>query len=396
MTSSQKVKNASRIVVGIDATNLRAGGGRTHLIEMLRAVNPESSGVGKVIVWGSRATLALLDNRPWLHKISPAALDGNLLTRTLWQRFRLSPEARAADCDVLFVPGGSYAGDFSPVISMSRNMLPFEWRELLRYGCSVMTLKLLLVRLSQQRTFRSVDGLIFLTRYASHVVGKVVQLLPPAIDIPHGVSERFFQPPRDPVLIGNCTSEHPFRILYVSIVDVYKHQWHVVAAIAQLRKRTGWPLTLELVGPAYPPAARRLQAAIDKYDPDHSWVRYNGPASFDDLHTIYKKAHVGLFASSCENMPNILLETMASGLPVASSNRGPMPEILHDSGVYFDPECPEEIASTLHKLIVDPSLRLRLANSSFAAAHQYTWARCADETFRFIYSTWIRHAEVKR
>ena len=35
-------------------------------------------------------------------------------------------------------------------------------------------------------------------------------------------------------------------------------------------------------------------------------------------------------------MPNTLVEAMASGLPIACSDRGPMPEVLGDGGVLFD------------------------------------------------------------
>jgi len=391
MTTDQVSGNAHYLTVGIDATNLMAGGGRTHLIELLGAADPTAFGIGRVIVWGSQGTLALLDDRPWVEKIAPPELEGSLLKRTLWQRFHLSAVARAAGCGVLFVPGGSYAGDFHPVVSMSRNMLPFEWGELLRYGWSVRTLKLILLRKAQQRTFRLADGLIFLTDYAKKGVEKVTVVLPRTATIPHGLNERFFQPPREHKPIETYTGDQPFRILYVSVINMYKHQWHVVEGIARLRKSTGWPLILELVGPAYPPALRRLQAAIDQYDSGHAWVRYNGPASFDRIHSIYKEADLGLFASSCENMPNILLETMASGLPVASSNRGPMPEILQDAGVYFDPESPSDIARALEGLIADPQLRRRYAESSYSASRQYTWKRCANETFAFISEAYRQH-----
>ncbi len=50
-------------VIGIDATNLRQGGGRTHLIELVLAADPPAHGVQKVIVWGGRETLTALDDR---------------------------------------------------------------------------------------------------------------------------------------------------------------------------------------------------------------------------------------------------------------------------------------------------------------------------------------------
>ena len=52
---------------------------------------------------------------------------------------------------------------------------------------------------------------------------------------------------------------------------------------------------------------------------------------------------MGIFASSCESSSCVLIENMASGLPIACSNRGPMPEVLKDGGVYFDPEKPIDI-----------------------------------------------------
>ena len=89
-------------------------------------------------------------------------------------------------------------------------------------------------------------------------------------------------------------------------------------------------------------------------------------------------------ASSCENQPIILLETMAAGLPIASSSRGPMPEVLGDAGLYFDPERPEDIASTLRQLICAPELRQILAERSYRRASSYSWKTCAAETFSFL------------
>jgi glycosyltransferase involved in cell wall biosynthesis len=91
-----------------------------------------------------------------------------------------------------------------------------------------------------------------------------------------------------------------------------------------------------------------------------------------------------VFASSCETFGQILVEAMSAGLPIACSNRSVMPELLGDAGVYFDPEQPAEIASAIRTLFDSPELRSRLARESFKKAKNYSWARCADETFSFI------------
>jgi hypothetical protein len=48
------------------------------------------------------------------------------LHRAYWQRFRLPKLAKLAKCDVLFVPGGMDNSGFHPLVTMSRNMLPFD------------------------------------------------------------------------------------------------------------------------------------------------------------------------------------------------------------------------------------------------------------------------------
>lgn len=381
--------------LGIDASNLRAGGGVTHLVELLRAADPLVYGFASVIVWSGEATLRCLEDRPWLEKCHQPILDRSLPYRVFWQRFRLSGLVQQSGCDVLFVPGGSYAGDFRPIVTMSRNMLPFEWRELRRYGISVMMLKWLLLRWFQSRSFRDADGLIFLTPYARDaVLAEIRSVASKTIIIPHGIHPRFSIAPRHQRPVEDYSVARPFRILYVSTVDWYKHQWHAAEAVALLRKE-GFPVTLDLVGPAYPPALARLVATLGRVDPGGAFISYFGPVPHVELHARYVSADMCLFASSCENMPNILLEGMASGLPIACSNHGPMPEVLGDAGVYFDPEKPEDIAAAIRQLIVSPELREEKAKLSFKLVQQYSWERCAGETLRFL-SEMVRGSRMSR
>lgn len=372
------------LVVGIDATNLRRGGGVTHLVELLTAAEPDRNGIVRVVVWGGEQTLAKLPDRIWLEKVNPTALNRGLLRRIGWQRFSLPRAARAAQCDVLFVPGGSYAGNFRPIVTMSQNLLPFEWQELRRYGGGLLALKLILLRYTQSRSFRAADGVIFLTEYARRAVLNVTgEIIGKTATIPHGLNPRFQIKPWAQRPVGEYTESTPCRLLYVSIIDQYKHQWYVVEAVHALRAE-GLSVVLELVGPAYPPALARLQAAITRFDPEGHWVHYHGAVPYEALHQIYAQADLGVFASSCENMPIILMESMAAGLPVACSNRGPMPEVLGDAGLYFDPERPDEIARALRAFIESPELRNKHAKAAYERATGYAWGQCADDTFGFL------------
>jgi glycosyltransferase involved in cell wall biosynthesis len=374
--------------VGIDAANLRRGGGVTHLRELLRAGDPRPFGIDHVTVWGGEATLRTLPHgEEWLTLEHVARADGSLPQRTWWANVELERRARAA-CDLLFVPGGSYAGGFRPFVTMSRNMLPFEPRERARFGLSMMRAKLHALHLVQSRTMRRADGLIFLNEYARNaVMADLRSVRGDTAIIPHGVDDRFRAKPRPQRAVEEFSAADPFRLLYVSIVDVYKHQWSVARAVASLRREHNLPVVIEFLGPSYGPALARFEAARRELDPRGEFLLYRGPAKYDELAAAYHAADAFVFASSCENMPNILLEAMAAGLPIASSNRGPMPEILKDAGVYFDPEQPLEIASALHMLLRDVQRRSQWANAAYERALTYSWRRCAAETWQF-----LRHA----
>jgi glycosyltransferase involved in cell wall biosynthesis len=375
---------ATGLVIGIDATNLRIGGGVTHLTELLTHADPAQFNISQIVVWGCLESLACLPDHPWLKKISIGSVNKAYIRRVMWQRLLLSRAVKRAKCDLLFVPGGNYIGSFSPMVTMSRNMLPFQWQELARYGISWMSFRLVILRQLQAYSFRVAAGMIFLTQYAREVVGKASGTITgKSVVIPHGLSTRFGHAPKVQKPMSMYNEFKPFRLLYVSIVDVYKHQWQVVDAVNILRQE-GYPVELELIGPAYKPSLKKLVGSIKCSVEQGTWVRYRGNVPYAQLSYCYANADLGIFASSCENMPNILLETMAAGLPVACSKLGPMPEVLGDAGLYFDPEDPVDIANTLRQYLNLPELRTEKSRASFLRVQQYSWSRCAEQTLAFL------------
>jgi glycosyltransferase involved in cell wall biosynthesis len=376
--------NSSGLSVLIDASNISSGGGLTHLVKMLGAANPNEHGFAKVILWSSSRTLERIGDKPWLTKCTNEVMESSYVRRGWWQRSQLGRIANDAKCDVLYVPGGSVATNFHPVVTMNRNLLPFEYRELFRYGWSLMTLRLLLLRRSQSRSIRRADATIFLTKYAEDAVTKVAGA-PRGITaiIPHGIGPEFFQSPRHQRALSDCDDKDPFRFVYVSIVDTYKHQWTVAEAIGKLRKE-GLPVTLDIVGPAYKPSLRKLERTLDRVDPAGQFIRYRGPVAQSEMRELYANSDVAVFASSCETFGQIVTEYMAAGLPVACSNRSAMPELLGDAGAYFDPEQDSEIATVLKRLAESPQTREKMADASYTTAKSYSWQRCAMDTFALL------------
>ena len=379
------------MILGIDASNIRAGGGLTHLVELLRCSEAVPGDFGKIIVWGTVQTLRALPERNWLELVEVRQLDMSRASRMYWQWITL-PRLAAQKCDVLFVPGGSFSSHTIPVVTMSQNLLPFEMKEALRYGVSWVLLRILILRLVQGRSFRKADGVIFLTDYARKTVSNVVgSLRGQQAIIPHGINGRFFSHPKPQLNIDCYSVEKPFRLLYISIVDLYKHQWQVVEAVARLRT-AGLPVELHLVGPFYPAAHRKLKRALKQSDCEGAFIHYHGPVPYQELNKFTNLADSAIFASTCENLPIILLEAMASGVPIACSSYGPMPEVLRGAGVYFDPENVDSLYQALAKLLGDAALREKLASLAHDYAREFSWGRCAGDTLKFLHDVGARRS----
>ena len=368
---------------GIDASNLRSGGGMHHLLRILENSGNNPGGDMQITVWGNAA---LCDRVPRTEGVTLTVvpeLDAPPLRRMVWQMRQL-PELARNVCDVLFAPGGLAGKHSVPTVVMCRNMLPFELSEARRYGATYMFARLLFLRLLQTRTFRRADGVVFLSDYARERVAAQIGDIPGKTAlIAHGVEPRFRREPRVQRSLEEYSPERPFRLLYVSIVDMYKHQWNVAAAVADLR-RQGMPITLDMVGSAYPPGLRKLKVTLKKLDPTRAFMQYCGAVTHSELHHRFHDADGFVFASTCENMPNILLEAMAAGLPIACSERRPMVDILGEGSVFFDPLRPDSISRAIASMVQDGDKRTRIAHTAYERAAEYKWGHCAAETYCFL------------
>jgi glycosyltransferase involved in cell wall biosynthesis len=373
------------MILGINASRARSGGAKSHLIGILSTLDFKFHGYKKIHVWSYKNLLQSLPNKSWLIKHNVKETNKSILKQIWWEFLILPKELKKKKCDILLNVDAGSVCQFKPYVTMSRDMLSYEPGQIKKYKFSLSSLRLIIIKYIQNSSLRNSTGAIFLTRYAAKIIQNSSGIINNFIYIPHGVSEKF----RIKSLRHDFSKKKNYliRCLYVSNLAPYKNQWHVVRAIKILRDK-GFNLQLTLTcggfDSGYKLANDLLKKELNFADPSNDFVKIIGYIEQNKLPNLLKKSDIFIFASSCENMPNTLIEAMCSGLPIASSNKGPMPEILKKGGIYFDPENPKSIAKSIQKLLINKRFRLKLSREAEMLSKKYTWKRCSKETFTFI------------
>lgn len=102
----------------------------------------------------------------------------------------------------------------------------------------------------------------------------------------------------------------------------------------------------------------------------------------DELPTLYRHALLFAYPTWAEGFGMPLLEAMASGIPVVSSNSTSIPEVVGDAGLLVDPADTAALSAALRRLLDDPALRAELARRGLQQARRFQWQQAAEEAAR--------------
>ncbi|MCS6803206.1 MAG: glycosyltransferase family 1 protein [Chloroflexota bacterium] len=104
-----------------------------------------------------------------------------------------------------------------------------------------------------------------------------------------------------------------------------------------------------------------------------------GPSQ-DDLVHLYNGASLFVFPSFYEGFGFPVLEAMACGTPVVSSNAGALAEVTGEGGLQVDPRDEEALAGAIDAVLGSSALANELRQRGFAHVARFSWDRCAEET----------------
>jgi glycosyltransferase involved in cell wall biosynthesis len=100
----------------------------------------------------------------------------------------------------------------------------------------------------------------------------------------------------------------------------------------------------------------------------------------EELAKAYGHAEALVYPSLYEGFGMPLIEAMACGCPVVSSNASSLPEVLGDAGEYFDPTDEFDMSQALERVLSSPGRRAQLVALGLQRQSIFTWQRCALDT----------------
>lgn len=350
--------------VVINATHSKSGGGVTYL----RNILPEL------------AAMPDLELHLFLHKdqfglFYPISENVNVILtdfragffRTLiWEQLAVPLYAWGMGADVVYSPA-NYGPIFArnhvislsnavSVIQFTRQMRPiFYWMGLtLATFVSLFTAKKAIAVSAYMKSLLAFGGL-----------GKKTTV------IPHSV--RAVEPKR---MHGVRPGNH---ILAVSDIYIQKNYHTLLRAYATLTRKHP-ELKLIIAGREIDALyAQRLRELVRELSLEEKVV-FVGHVETEELLELYRSCRVFVFPSLIESFGMPLLEAMAIGAPIACSNTAAMPEVLGDTGVYFDPKDEKEIVQKIEELLADEKLCAALGEKASHRAHLFSWTDVARQT----------------
>jgi glycosyltransferase involved in cell wall biosynthesis len=120
-------------------------------------------------------------------------------------------------------------------------------------------------------------------------------------------------------------------------------------------------------------------------------IEFLGHVTAERLAELYRHADLFVFPSTVETFGNPLVEAMASGAAIASSNTAAMPEVLGDAGAYFKPCDVEDMAAVILSLLGDDQRRQALRVRALERAATFSWAATGAKTADVLVAAAVGH-----
>lgn len=195
----------------------------------------------------------------------------------------------------------------------------------------------------------------------------------------HGVSGMFStlaDPARDQAVRQRHDMDLPY-FLFVGTLKPHKNLLALLQAFAAVRQQFKRPhrLLIAAKNDARYPQPRTVAQALGIADD----VRFMDQVDKVDLPALYRSARGMVLPSYYESFGLPIVEAMACGAPVITSNRAAMPEIAGDAALLVEPSSVPSLATALLRLANDDACYAGLKARGLINAQRFSWSHCAAQ-----------------
>lgn len=172
------------------------------------------------------------------------------------------------------------------------------------------------------------------------------------------------------------TNKTPY-FLYLGRHDPHKNLGRIISAFAQFKYKNDYQLWL--AGPSDSRYTPLLKQQVKQLNIEYQ-VRFLDYVKSEDLPIILNQAQALVFPTLWEGFGFPVLEAIASGTPVITSNISSLPEVVGEAGLLVNPLEIKEITSAMNLMAEDEKLRLELRRLGLKRAKNFSWEKTARET----------------
>ncbi|MEC4818268.1 MAG: glycosyltransferase family 1 protein, partial [Scytonema sp. PMC 1069.18] len=191
-----------------------------------------------------------------------------------------------------------------------------------------------------------------------------------------------FRPfPKDAEKISLYESSKRPYFLYLGRQDPYKNLQRLIAAFAALPNNKDYELWF--AGPTDKRYTPVLQAQVEELGISNQ-VHFLNYVSYQELPKVISGAIALVFPSLWEGFGFPVLEAMACGTPVITSNLSSLPEVTGDAAILINPYSIQEITEAMQTIATDSVLRQYLSDKSIIRAHQFSWNKTGLATVEIL------------
>ncbi|MGV6850106.1 MAG: glycosyltransferase family 4 protein [Marinibacterium sp.] len=206
------------------------------------------------------------------------------------------------------------------------------------------------------------------------------------IDVVTEAADPIFRPVRDPAVLAGVREKYgiPAKadlLTYVGGMNAHKNILSFLKCMPDLVAALP-DLHLAIVGSTsgkgFWDNVPELQAFVRDNAPLSNHVTFPGYVPDDELVDLFGSTSALVFPSLWEGFGLPAVEAMSCGVPVLSSDRGSLPEVVGDAGLFYDPEDLGAMTQTVLKFFTDADLRERVTAAALPRAAAFTWDRAAE------------------